>query len=136
MLLNSVTLKMKVEATDLFCRQNNGYKRIRKTINKTSMINLITWNPHPSISLPMTDSFCCHLDDRRGLFVRRDFSSRTRRNDSVDATFCHFHIVPNKNWVATQDDSQIERSPRPPYRHGNLVYLTNRYLIKNQLCAN
>ncbi len=25
--------------------------------------------------LPMTDSFCCHLDERRGLFVRRDLAS-------------------------------------------------------------
>ncbi len=65
---------------------------------------------NPSTTLPMTDSFCCHLDDRRGLFVRRDFSSHTRRNDSIDAAFCHFSIVSNENWIATQDDSQTERS--------------------------
>ncbi len=51
--------------------------------------------PRTSKTLTMTDSVCCHLDDRRGLFVRRDFSSLTRRNDSADAAFCHFHIAPN-----------------------------------------
>jgi len=62
----------------------------------------------------MTVSFCCHLDDRRGLFVQRDFSFRqlADRNDSIDVAFSHSHIVPNKNWVATQVDGQTERSPR------------------------
>jgi hypothetical protein len=49
-----------------------------------------------SITLPKTDSISCHLDDRRDLFVRRDFSSRTRRNDSTDAAFYNLHIEPNK----------------------------------------
>jgi len=31
--------------------------------------------------------FSCHLDDRRDLVIRRDFSSHTRRNDSVDEAF-------------------------------------------------
>ncbi len=62
--------------------------------------------------LPVTVSFGCHLDERRGLFVRRDFSSLARRNDSFDVAFCHSHIVPSKNWVATQGDSQTKRSPR------------------------
>ncbi len=67
---------------------------------------------HPLTSVPMTASFCCHLDDRRGLFVRRDFSSHTRRNDSVDVTFFYFHLMPNKNWATSQDDCQTERCPR------------------------
>ena len=62
----------------------------------------------PCITLPMTDSFYCHLDDRRGPFVRRDFSSRTRRNDSADVAFFNFYIVPNKNWVMPQNDNELE----------------------------
>ena len=61
------------------------------------------------ISLPMTDSFYCHLDDRRGPFVRRDFSSRTLRNDSADAAFCHFQVVPNKiGWYLRMTVSYVE----------------------------
>lgn len=52
--------------------------------------------------------FSCHLDDRINLFVRRDLSSHTRRNDSNDAAFCHLHVVPNLNWVNTLGDRQIE----------------------------
>jgi hypothetical protein len=34
----------------------------------------------------------------KDLFVRRDFSFRqlADRNDSVDAAFCHLHIMPNE----------------------------------------
>ncbi len=41
----------------------------------------------------------CHLDDRRDLFVKRDFSSRqlAGRNDNSDVAFCHRHIVPKNN---------------------------------------
>ena len=56
--------------------------------------------------------FSCHLDDRRGLFVQRDFSSHTRRNDCPDAVFCPFHIVPNENWIATRNDENREKKRR------------------------
>lgn len=88
--------------------------------------------PRNASGLPMTDSFCCHLDDRRGLFVRRDFSSsrlRRDRNHSVDAAFCHFHIVPNKNWVSTQDDCQAERSRSLINHISTTLNVTTDYLI-------
>jgi len=55
--------------------------------------------------LAFNDKFllCCHLDDRRDLFFERDFSSHTRRNDSIEEAF----VVHNISSLNAQPDSQV-----------------------------
>ncbi len=55
--------------------------------------------------LAFNDKFllCCHPDDRRDLSVGGDFSSHTRRNDSIDEAF----VVHNKSSLNAQPDSQV-----------------------------
>ena len=49
----------------------------------------------------------CHLDVRRDLFLEVDFSSHTRRNDSIEEAFSHSCIVHNISSLAAQPDSKV-----------------------------
>ena len=55
--------------------------------------------------LAINDKFllCCHPGDRRDLFFERDFSSHTRRNDSIDEAF----VVHKVSSLNAQPDSQV-----------------------------
>ncbi len=81
-----------------------------------------------STPLPMTVSVCCHLDDRRGLFVRRDLAPLIFNSPRalVEMTaMMRLSVIctlfPIKNWVATLGDCQTEPSPRLNVQAGKSV---------------
>ena len=53
--------------------------------------------------------YVCHLDDRRDLFLEVDFSSHTRRNDSIEEAFSHSCIDHNISSLAAQPDSKVTK---------------------------